>query len=119
MQRMRAQEPGMQAMPAAQKPEQGCCSVKSMVWLPAQVDLHIPELTVRETFDFAARVQGSGIKAGKSSQPNLLPPCGTCMHCPSKAAHLLLLAVSLLLPCMHGMLLHAWNTLDSPAWYGE
>ncbi|BDA47821.1 probable pleiotropic drug resistance protein 1 [Coccomyxa sp. Obi] len=28
-----------------------------------QVDLHIPELTVRETFDFAARVQGTGLKA--------------------------------------------------------
>lgn len=29
-----------------------------------QVDLHVPELTVRETFDFAARVQGTGLKAG-------------------------------------------------------
>ncbi|EIE18194.1 putative pleiotropic drug resistance protein 3 [Coccomyxa subellipsoidea C-169] len=28
-----------------------------------QVDLHVPELTVRETFDFAARVQGTGLKA--------------------------------------------------------
>ena len=30
-----------------------------------QVDLHIAELTVRETFDFAARVQGTGLKAGE------------------------------------------------------
>lgn len=38
-----------------------CCV--SSVWT-RQVDLHIPELTVRETFDFAARVQGTGLKAG-------------------------------------------------------
>lgn len=37
------------------------------MWM-RQVDLHIPELTVRETFDFAARVQGTGLKAGV---PNL------------------------------------------------
>ncbi len=30
-----------------------------------QNDLHQPELTVRETFNFAARVQGVGHKAGK------------------------------------------------------
>ena len=29
-----------------------------------QTDLHLPELTVRETMDFAARVQGVGHKAG-------------------------------------------------------
>ena len=29
-----------------------------------QTDLHLPELTVRETMDFAARVQGTGHKAG-------------------------------------------------------
>lgn len=30
-----------------------------------QTDLHLPELTVRETMNFAARVQGTGRKAGK------------------------------------------------------
>ncbi len=30
-----------------------------------QEDQHLPELTVRETFDFAARCQGVGGKAGK------------------------------------------------------
>ena len=30
-----------------------------------QTDLHLPELTVRETMDFAARVQGVGHKAGQ------------------------------------------------------
>lgn len=34
--------------------------------MDAQVDLHIPELTVQETFSFAARVQGTGLKAGVS-----------------------------------------------------
>ena len=29
-----------------------------------QIDTHLPELTVRETFDFAARSQGTGHKAG-------------------------------------------------------
>ena len=29
-----------------------------------QTDTHLPELTVRETFDFAARSQGTGHKAG-------------------------------------------------------
>ena len=29
-----------------------------------QTDTHLPELTVRETFDFAARAQGTGHKAG-------------------------------------------------------
>ena len=37
-----------------------------------QVDLHLPELTVRETMDFAARVQGVGHKAGRSV-PSLPP----------------------------------------------
>ena len=32
-----------------------------------QNDLHQPELTVRETFDFAARCQGVGTKAGEAS----------------------------------------------------
>ena len=32
-----------------------------------QNDLHQPELTVRETFDFAARCQGVGHKAGEAS----------------------------------------------------
>ena len=36
-----------------------------------QVDLHIAELTVRETFDFAARVQGTGLKAGDLPSPSL------------------------------------------------
>ena len=31
-----------------------------------QTDLHMPELTVRETMDFAARVQGVGHKAGQN-----------------------------------------------------
>lgn len=31
-----------------------------------QEDQHLPELTVRETFDFAARCQGVGGKAGRS-----------------------------------------------------
>ena len=30
-----------------------------------QEDQHLPELTVRETFDFAARCQGVGVQAGK------------------------------------------------------
>ncbi len=30
-----------------------------------QEDQHLPELTVRETFDFAARCQGVGTKAGR------------------------------------------------------
>lgn len=34
-----------------------------------QNDLHQPELTVRETFNFAARCQGTGHKAGEQ------PPC--------------------------------------------
>ncbi len=29
-----------------------------------QTDTHLPELTVRETFDFAVRAQGTGHKAG-------------------------------------------------------
>ena len=34
-----------------------------------QVDLHIAELTVRETFDFGARVQGTALKAGEMLLP--------------------------------------------------
>lgn len=34
-----------------------------------QSDLHLPEVTVRETFDFGARVQGIGFRQGMS-QPN-------------------------------------------------
>ena len=34
-----------------------------------QVDLHTAELTVRETLDFGARVQGTGLKAGTSAAP--------------------------------------------------
>ena len=34
-----------------------------------QEDQHLPELTVRETFDFAARCQGVGGKAGMLSSP--------------------------------------------------
>jgi len=37
-----------------------------------QTDLHLPELTVRETMNFAARVQGVGRKAG--TVPYLHPP---------------------------------------------
>ena len=32
----------------------------------SQYDLHIPEITVRETVDFAARCQGVGSRAGSS-----------------------------------------------------
>ncbi len=35
-----------------------------------QVDLHIAELTVRETFDFGARVQGTALKAGEMFGPD-------------------------------------------------
>lgn len=35
-----------------------------------QTDTHLPELTVRETFDFAARSQGTGHKAGDWQAPN-------------------------------------------------
>lgn len=38
-----------------------------------QVDLHLPELTVRETMNFAARVQGVGHKAGQNSMLAGLP----------------------------------------------
>lgn len=31
----------------------------------SQYDLHIPEMTVRETIDFSARCQGVGSKAGR------------------------------------------------------
>jgi len=34
-----------------------------------QVDLHIAELKVRETFDFGARVQGTALKAGEMHYP--------------------------------------------------
>lgn len=36
-----------------------------------QTDTHLAELTVRETFDFAARCQGTGHKAGRSTRPCL------------------------------------------------
>ena len=36
-----------------------------------QSDLHLPEVTVRETFDFGARVQGIGSRGGKPSQCNI------------------------------------------------
>ena len=32
----------------------------------SQYDLHIPEMTVRETIDFSARCQGTGSRAGKN-----------------------------------------------------
>lgn len=35
-----------------------------------QEDQHLPELTVRETFDFAARCQGVGGKAGAPIRPD-------------------------------------------------
>ena len=37
-----------------------------------QTDLHLPELTVRETMNFAARVQGVGHKGGSSQNRILL-----------------------------------------------
>ena len=40
-----------------------------------QTDLHLPELTVRETMDFAARVQGTGHKAGRSPFLTRLQSC--------------------------------------------
>lgn len=33
----------------------------------SQYDLHIPEMTVRETLDFSACCQGVGSRAGKNS----------------------------------------------------
>ena len=42
-----------------------------------QNDLHIAELTVRETFDFAARCQGIGHKGGAC----LVLRCCPCMPC--------------------------------------
>jgi len=33
----------------------------------SQYDLHIPEMTVRETVDFSARCQGTGSQAGNNS----------------------------------------------------
>ncbi|KAK1434499.1 hypothetical protein QVD17_00242 [Tagetes erecta] len=33
----------------------------------SQDDLHIPEMSVRETLDFSARCQGTGIRAGMSN----------------------------------------------------
>ncbi len=41
-----------------------------------QEDQHLPELTVRETFDFAARCQGPGTKAGR------FPPKIVCQRIP-------------------------------------
>ena len=35
-----------------------------------QEDNHLPELTVRETFDFSARCQGVGAQAGEMTLPN-------------------------------------------------
>ena len=35
-------------------------------WAPLQVDSHLAELTVKETMDFSARVQGPGTKRGAS-----------------------------------------------------
>ena len=43
-----------------------------------QTDLHLPELTVRETMDFAARVQGVGHRPGRLFAPlsqTSLPTC--------------------------------------------
>ena len=41
----------------------------------SQYDLHIPEMTVRETLDFSARFQGVGSRAGKflKCPPECLP----------------------------------------------
>lgn len=39
-----------------------------------QTDLHLPELTVRETMNFAARVQGVGHKAGERPARFLAKP---------------------------------------------
>jgi len=33
----------------------------------SQYDLHVPEMTVRETIDFSARCQGVGSRAGEAS----------------------------------------------------
>ena len=44
-----------------------------------QEDQHLPELTVRETFDFAARCQGVGGKAGMSSGNRMSQQaCSSC-----------------------------------------
>ena len=43
-----------------------------------QTDTHLPELTVRETFDFAARSQGTGHKAGDNSHASPAALLSTC-----------------------------------------
>ena len=45
-------------------------AVRTASYIP-QTDVHIGELTVRETFDFAARCQGSGFKPGAARSPFL------------------------------------------------
>ncbi len=62
-----------------------------------QVDLHIAELTVRETFDFAARVQGTAMKAGGLS------------HCSARCRSLILYSCLLFL-C--GLLVHSHSEQD-------
>lgn len=37
----------------------------------SQVDTHTPEMTVRETFDFAARMQGPGYRSGERGLQNV------------------------------------------------
>ncbi len=51
-----------------------------------QNDLHQPELTVRETFNFAARCQGTGHKAGIVQYPALKKQ-GCCSCCCFSGQH--------------------------------
>lgn len=44
-----------------------------------QTDNHTAQLTVRETFDFATRVQGVGAKASASLAPDVYIALMTCM----------------------------------------
>ena len=62
-----------------------CSTATQAAWL-AQVDNHIPDMTVRETFDFAARVQGSGSKAGAASGAHGCPDSMDQHGCPLAAA---------------------------------
>lgn len=45
-----------------------------------QEDQHLPELTVRETFDFAARCQGVGAQAGELSSQQVHALRAALMH---------------------------------------
>lgn len=46
----------------------------------SQHDLHLPELTVRETLDFSARCQGVGTRYGKSRYSQSMAPSNHGNH---------------------------------------